>query len=99
MRPLPPPPRHVPLSLRVASLFNGAALIGWGVFGFGSIFLWAFGANADLSFVTFRGETRQAPARVVKVEATNASEGKVRIMASHYEYSVAGKPFQGVAYA
>jgi len=29
-----PPPRHVPLSLRVVNMFNGAAQLGWGVFGF-----------------------------------------------------------------
>lgn len=99
MRPLAPPPRQVPISLRVAALFNLTGLIGWGVIGFGSIFFWTFGRNADLSFITFRGELKQAAARVVKVEPTSASENDVRIVANHYEYSVAGKPFQGVAYA
>ena len=92
------PPRSVPLSLRVLNFFNGAAQIGWAVFGFGMIFFWIFGARADFSFATFHvdGQTR---GRVIRVEETGASENKSPVRAHHYEYSVAGRTLTGVSYA
>lgn len=92
------PPRSVPLSLRVLNFFNGAAQLGWFVFGFGMIFFWLFGARADFSFATFHvdGATR---GRVVRVEDTGASENKSRVRAHHYEYSVAGRTLTGISYA
>jgi hypothetical protein len=91
------PPRSVPSSLRVLNFFNGAAQLGWIVFGFGMIFFWFFGANADFSFATFHvdGRTR---GRVTRVEETGASENKQRVRAHHYEYSVAGRTLTGVSY-
>ena len=92
------PPRSVPLSLRIMNFFNGAAQIGWGVFGFGMIFAWVFAAQADFSFATFHvdGHTR---GRVISVEATGASENEQSVYAHHYEYSVAGQTFQGTSYS
>jgi hypothetical protein len=92
------PPRSVPLSLRVLNFFNGAAQLGWAVFGFGMLFFWIFGAQADFSFATFHvdGETR---GRVTRVEDTAASENESRVRAHHYEYSVAGRTLTGVSYA
>ena len=98
-RPLSPPPRSVPLTLRIANQFNIVGLIGWAVLGFTSIFVWVFVANADLSFITFRGEVTRAPGRITHVEQTSASENETPVIASHYEYSVAGRPFRGIAYA
>lgn len=92
------PPRHVPLSLRILNFFNGAAQVGWAVFGFGMIFFWAFGSNADFSFATFDG-TGRATGRVIRVEDTGASEDKSPVRASHYQYSVAGRVFDGKSYA
>jgi hypothetical protein len=92
------PPRHVPFSLKVINFFNGMALAGWLVFGFGMIFFWVFGLNADYSFLTFHpGGTGQG--RVVKIEETGASENDSRVNANHYEYSVAGKTFRGISYS
>jgi hypothetical protein len=93
-----PPPRHVPLSLRVANMFNGAAQLGWGVFGFGMIFFWVFTWNADFSFINFRGPFVQAIGRVTGVEATGASENRRQIHAQHYQYSVAGATLHGTSY-
>lgn len=92
------PPRHVPFSLKVINFFNGFALIGWLVFGFGMIFFWAFGLNADYSFLTFHPDGT-GKGRVVKIEETGASENETRVNANHYEYSVAGKTFQGISYS
>ncbi|HEU4522740.1 MAG TPA: DUF3592 domain-containing protein [Thermoanaerobaculia bacterium] len=98
-RPLAPPPRNLPITLRIANLYNLVTLIGFAVLGFGMIFVFTFVANADLSFVTLRGELERVAGRVTRVEETSASENETRVIANHYEYSVAGRPFQGVAYA
>jgi hypothetical protein len=92
------PPRRVPLSLRIVNFFNGWAQVGWGVFGFGMIFFWIFGASADFSAITFRDPEGRAPGYVTKVEETGASENEQAISASHYQYSVAGELFQGKSY-
>lgn len=94
-----PPPRPVPLSLRILNFFNGAAQLGWIVFGFGMIFFYVFGTNADLSFATFRDAGGRAAGRVVRIEQTGASENGDSVEAAHYEYSVAGKPFSGKSYS
>ena len=94
---LAPPPRRVGLSLRILNNIGHPGL--WAIFGFTSIFFWAFAMNADLSFITFRGPFRLVAARVVAVEDTGAKESKTPVMATRYEYSVAGRPFQGVSYS
>jgi len=95
---LVPPPRHVPLSLRVVNLFNGFTQFGWVFFGFGMIFFWVFAGNADMSWLTFRGPLARAVGRVTKVEDTNASQNGSRIQANHYEFSVAGTKVSGKSY-
>ncbi|HEX7808300.1 MAG TPA: DUF3592 domain-containing protein [Thermoanaerobaculia bacterium] len=94
---LAPPPRHVPLSLRVLNYFNVFSLVGWVFFGVSMIFFWVFAGNADLSFITFRTH-EHAQGKVTKVDTTGASENRSRVMATHYEYSVAGTTLQGKSY-
>lgn len=93
-----PPPRRVPLSLRVVNFFNVIAQIGWAVFGFGMIFFWVFASNADFSFATFRGAMGRATGRITSVENTNASENRRSITKSYYQYSVAGETYNGKSY-
>ena len=93
------PPRRVPLSLMTQNLFNGAAQLGWFIFGFGMIFLWAFAGHADFSAITFRGNIAETSGRVTRVEETGASENEQTIVANHYEYSVAGKTLSGTSYS
>jgi len=95
---LAPPPRRVPLSLRLLNVFNGFAQIGWVVFGFGMIFGWLFVGNADFSVLTFRGPHAQSAGRVTSVEPTGASVNRQRVMAHHYEFSVAGSTVRGTSY-
>lgn len=95
---LAPPPRRVPLSLLLPNVFNGFAQIAWLVFGFGMIFGWVFIGNADFSFLTFRGPHAQASGRVTSVEPTGASVNRQRVMAHHYEFSVAGSTLRGTSY-
>jgi Protein of unknown function (DUF3592) len=97
-----PPPRSVPGSLAIASLFNGFAQIAWGVFGLGMIFFWVFPMNADLSFISVRGPLAEAAGEVVRVEETAFSEGRRNakpIYANHYVYFVADRPLTGVSYS
>jgi hypothetical protein len=97
--PLEPPPRHVPLSLRILNWFNGPALVGWVFFAFGMIFFWAFAGNADLSFITFRGAHQRAMGKVTSVETSSASVNRQHVMKNHYEFSVAGAPVRGTSYS
>jgi hypothetical protein len=94
-----PPPRYVPLSLRIVNFFNVGTQAGWGVFGFGMIFVWVFTLNADLSFLDFRGEHYKVLGKVTDVRSTGASENHQQIYAHHYEYSVAGSSFNSTSYA
>lgn len=94
-----PPPRRVPFSLAIVNALNGLAQIGWFVLGFGSIFFWAFVGNADFSFITMRGAMTRVTGVVERVVDTRASEGRRRIRANHYEYSVAGNTMRGVSYS
>lgn len=98
MRQFTPPPRPVPLSLTVVNFFNGAAQIGWFVFGFGMIFFWAFAGNADFSAITFRGAIAEATGKVTRVADTGASQNEQTVYAHHYEFSVAGERFSGKSY-
>ncbi len=94
----PAPPRQVPLSLRLVNFFNGGAQIGWAVFGFGMLFFWIFGTNADLSFLTFRNPAGRAAGKITRVEDTNASQNKQKIRKAYYQYSVAGEWLEGKSY-
>ena len=95
---LMPPPRPVPLSLRIVNMFNVVAQIAWFVFGFGMIFFWAFCGSADYSFLTFRGPHEQTTGKITSIRETGASENRQRISEVHYQFSLAGEGFQGTSY-
>ncbi len=82
--------RHVPLSLRIGALFGGfMSQFGWAFFGFGLIFFWVFGYNADLSsFTYFRNPGTYVAGKVIEVTATSASEGEQRVFEIAYEFQV-----------
>ena len=92
------PPRRVPLSLRIVSLFNGAVQIGFAIVGFGSLFVWAFLPNTDLRSSTahFTGAAR---GYVTSVTNTRAKQNRQRILANAYTFSVAGRQFTGTSYS
>jgi hypothetical protein len=94
-----PPPRPMPFSLSITNVLNLIVQIGFGVFGFASIFLWTFVANADFSFITFKGDLGRATGTVTRVVDTNASESRSRIRENHFQYSVAGERMEGVSYS
>ena len=98
---LAPPPRPVPLPLRLQVLFGGVAnIVGWALFGFGMIFFWAFALNSDLgSLYHFSGPLETAPGVVVESRETNASENKQRVYAHEYSFRFDRTDYQGVSYA
>jgi hypothetical protein len=93
-----PPPRGVPVSLKIVNFFNGFTQIGWAVLGLGMLFFWIFGANADFSFLTFPGSHPTVPGTITRVDATGASENRSPVHRNHYQYSVAGQSFSGISY-
>ena len=93
------PPRAVPFSLSLLTSLNGAVQVGFAVLGFSSIFFWVFAANADFSSLTFKAAHGRVTGTVTRVVDTSASQNRSRIHANHYEYSVAGKSFEGVSYS
>lgn len=95
---IPAPPRDVPISLRILHRCNGVALTGWAVFGFGMLFFWAFAGNADYSFLTFRNATGRAIGKVTQVQDTGSSVNDREVVASHYQFSVAGQSYDGRSY-
>lgn len=97
------PPRYVPWLVRSQVLFGGFAnQFGWLFFGFGFIFVWIFGLNADLSGFLFRvGEVSIAEGVVLKVESTGASVNETPVYAYSYTFRVESqeREYQGVSYS
>lgn len=99
---LGPPPRAVPILVRLAALVGGAtAQFGWAFFGFGMVFVWVFFPAAEWeSLVRFRGEMATVTGAVVACEETNCKENETRVYAIHYAFTAAdGTERTGVSYA
>jgi hypothetical protein len=89
----------LPLSLRITNRFHGMAQIGFFLLAFSTPFFWLFAGNADISFLTFRGDLATAPATVKEVVDTRASESRRRVYANHYSFFADGHEFSGVSYS
>ncbi|WP_144394434.1 DUF3592 domain-containing protein [Pleionea sediminis] len=60
-------PRTLPLSVKIKLLFGGGlSQSGWFLFGFGMIFFWVFGANADFSEFKFSGPLTRVSGTVIE---------------------------------
>ena len=94
-----PPPRPVPFSLSILTSLNGFAQTGFAVLAFSSIFFWVFAANADFSSLTFKAAHGRVSGTVTRIVDTDARQNRSTIHANHYQYSVAGKTFEGVSYS
>jgi hypothetical protein len=92
------PPRSVPLSCRLALMLNLGVQIGFFVLAFSTPFFWLFVANADLPWLTFRGEVTRTNGAVTSVVSTHASENKRHIWALSYRYSVDARQYEAVSY-
>ena len=96
------PPRSVPWLVRSQVLFGGfLSQFGWLFFGFGFIFVWIFGLNADLGGTLFswRG-VATTEGITVNVEPTNATVNDTPVYAYTYSFRVESleTEFQGVSY-
>ena len=94
------PPRSVPLMVKVRLLFGGFTnQFGWFFFGFGMIFVWIFGMQADLTgWLVFGGDLATAPGRIIRVEDTNMTVNEQEIHAIQYSFTVDGVERTGVSY-
>lgn len=95
---LGPPPRHVPLSLAVTTIFSPMTQILFVAVGFSLVFFWVFAMHADFPLFTFRGPIGHAGGRVTGVVDTHASSNRQHIFANHYVYPVGGEEMTGVSY-
>jgi hypothetical protein len=102
---LAPPPRRVPLTVKLRALFGGFGVFAWLWFGLGSSVATAFLRHADLtSWALFRGGAESAAGESLGCEDTGASEGggKARrgtpIFANRYRFTSGGDTFEGVSY-
>ena len=79
------PPRSVPLSVRLRVLTGGFhSQFGWLFFGFGMVFVWAFGGNDLLvDTVYYRGELETVSAAIVEVQETNLTINDAKVYAYH----------------
>jgi hypothetical protein len=96
------PPRTVPLCTWITVLFGGALQqIGWFLLGFGMIFFYVFGLEADLSGLWMRlVDARQATGVVTSIEDTNASENESPVFAVNYRFVAAnGTKVESTAYS
>ncbi len=98
---LAPPPRVVPLLVRVNALFGGGlAVVGWGLLLFSTPFFWMFAMNAELlAPIVLRATAAKSDGRITATESTGASEGKRPIYRVQYTYQVpAGSLRAGTSY-
>jgi hypothetical protein len=104
---LTPPPRAIRPKLAAQMMLGGGqAQSGWLILGFGSVFFWLLGWQADLSGWRFQ------PAQVSQVQGESLGCGRTRyseggteyrkgtpILQTRYRYRVQGREFDGIAYA
>jgi len=97
------PPRQVPWLVRSQVLFGGfAGQFGWLFFGFGLIFVWIFGLNADLTGILYSvGDVEIAEGNVLKVEATGVSVNETPVYAYTYTFRIESqeREYQGISYS
>lgn len=93
------PPRELPSSLKIQVLLGGAlSQIGWGLFGFGMIFVWVFGSS-PLEWFAFSGELGQVTTTVTRAEETSAEVNEEDVVVYYYSYEVDGSSFDGRSYS
>jgi hypothetical protein len=96
------PPRAVPPCAWTTVLLGGALQqVGWLLLGFGMIFFYVFGLQADVSGPLLAlMDTAQASGVVTSVEGTNASENDSPVYAIHYRFVAAnGTQVEATAYS
>ncbi len=79
--------RNIPVSAAIPIVFGrSSTLWGWGLFSFLMIFAWAFGGNADRSFIHFMGDTKHTKGVITEVVETNMEINERSVWANIYQY-------------
>ncbi len=74
--------------------------LGWFFFGFGLIFFWIFGMNADLSFLRYTGNTITVQGIATDSIETRFSENETPIFENHYKFTTKeGIEFEEFSYS
>jgi hypothetical protein len=101
-QPLVPPPRHVPVGLRLV-VFSGGTVgfIGWFFLGFGMVFVWVFGPrHLPLYAYAWAGSPASVEGVVLESRSANASENERPIYRLAYSFVAPdGTEHRGVSYA
>ncbi len=101
-QPLVPPPRPVPVGLRLLVLCGGVlGLMGWFFLGFGMIFVWAFGPRRlPLEAYTWREPAASASGVVRESHSTSVSVNESPVYEHAYSFRAPdGAEHGGVSYA
>jgi hypothetical protein len=99
---LAPPPRSVPISVRVALLFGGPlALFGWIFFGFGMIFVLAFGLPDNVAAMFWSLQPQQTASGIATdSRSTGARENRTTVYENRFSFTAAnGRIYHGRSYA
>jgi len=97
---LAPPPRRVPLSLRVRILFGGLGLFAFPFLAIGGTLASLFLREADLtSWVRFRGDVAAVQGVSTGCGRTGASENRVPVFENRYAFEVDGERRTGASFA
>jgi hypothetical protein len=97
---LAPPPRLVPLSLKLNVVFGGFLnQFGWLFFSFGMLFVMLFSSEVDFSDTTrFRGQLATVRGTVLAGGETGETINDEDVVGWEFEYQVEGQTFQGISY-
>lgn len=93
-------PRPIPWTLRAWNVFGGWSQLAFGFLLFVTPFFWLFVMEADLPWLTFRGEKQYVEGSVTAVDTTAGSENGQEVYAVHFDYLVERElPHSGVSYS
>ncbi len=99
---LAPPPRAVPISLRITLFLGGPLpLFGWIFFGFGMIFVLAFGLPKNVVSIFWSLQPQQiARGTATDSSSTGASENRRTVYENRFSFTAAnGQIYHGRSYA
>lgn len=93
-------PRQLNPFTRATILFGGVTQqMGWGFFGFGMIFFWAFVMNSEARYLlSFDGNWVETQGMLKNIESTNSSVNKRTIYAYQFSYTANGRQMESVCY-
>ncbi len=94
------PPRHLSLFTKLVLLFgNGQSILGWGIFGFGMIFVWGFVSfDAPAYWLKIFQNWSTKSATITKVSDTNGSINEVTVYQYDYSFDHENQTYHGIAF-